>query len=803
MKKLEGLLPFLLLSGISIVIIVWLFPLAHQYGGIALPLSRDVMVERSRALLDSLGIEPAGLHAEVRLVQNRALIRQAQERFGIERSNKLLRDSISAYAWEIQWTKERPSITFGSEEDDARRAAMQSEYHIHLDNAGRLERFQRKVDDSAHIPSLALPEAKVLAYSFLKRFSPVAGLIVDTSGIVFEKQIQQPNRTDHAFAWKARMPLLGDTVEARVTVAGNLISSYNLDTRVPGAFTHFESSSVMKILLIMLYIIAGIGFVIIAFQKIRSYEIGFRLAVLVGVLAAACFDVKTLLEMQNPVEWSVVFVLLIIPLFIGGALVLLWAVGEALAREAWKEKFHSFDLIVQGHFYHSHHGENTIRGVAIGLAALALNLALVYFLGRRFNIWTLQSEMDGLHTFDTAAPWLYVLSNSFYGAAFAFSFFILILVSFLRKYLASIPLLIGVSACATAILASGRTGPTAAIIGVSILVNALLVWSYCRYDALVAFWALLTIALVEETGGLFAAGASIFTASAWIITGLFAFLFVLSLASLFHRKEIADFDAVTPAFAKHITERQRLQQEFEIAKNVQLSFLPKSNPELPRLDIASSCIPAQEVGGDYYDFIEIGQKKLAVAIGDVSGKGTQAAFFMTLTKGFLRALANISDSPAKVLTQLNRLFFENVGRGIFISMIYGVFNTTRKTLAVACAGHNPVIVWKSKSRKVQIVTPSGLALGLDAGSKFVRSIREIKIKYQPGDLFVFYTDGFTEAMNKAKEEFGEERLVTAVEELAGGTATEIMEGIFEKVQSFVSKARPHDDMTIIVVKIRS
>jgi sigma-B regulation protein RsbU (phosphoserine phosphatase) len=802
MKKLEGLLPFLLVLGISIAIIVWLFPLAHQYGGITLPFDRETMIDRSRALLDSLGADLTGLHAEVRLVEDRALIRQTQVRFGIEKSNSLLRDSISAYAWEIQWTKQRPSFYFGNDEGDARKALVQGEFHLHLDNAGRLERFQRKIDDSARVPSLALAEAKILAYSFLKRYSPVAGLIADTSAIVFERQIQQPNRTDHEFVWKAQMPLLGDTVQARIAVAGNCISSYNLDTRVPGEFTHFESGSVMKVLLIILYIVAGIGFVVVAFQKIRSYEIGFRLAVLAGVLAAVCFDVQTLLEIQSTVDWSIAFVLLIIPIFIGGAVVLLWAVGESLVRETWKEKFNSFDLISKGHFYHSHLGTNTIRGVAIGLAGLALNLVLVHFLGGRFGMWTLHSEMDTLHTFDTAAPWLYALSNNFYGTAFVFSFFILFLVSVLRKVLASVPLLIAAGACAMAVFESGKTGPAAVVIGVSILVNALFVWSYCRYDALATFSALFTFSLAQEAGGLFAAGGPVFEASAWIIAGLFAALFIVSIASLFRRKEITDFDAVTPAFAKHITERQRLQQEFEIAKSVQLSFLPKSNPEMPQVDIASRCVPAQEVGGDYYDFIEIGPKKLAVAIGDVSGKGTQAAFFMTLTKGFLRALANTSDSPAKVLIQLNRLFFENVGRGIFSSMIYGVFNTAKKSLAVACAGHNPVIVWKSRHKSLQVVSPSGLALGLDAGAKFARSIREARMKYQAGDVFVFYTDGFTEAMNKTEEEFGEERLVKAVEALADGTAEEIMEGVFEKVRSFVGKARPHDDMTIIVVKIR-
>ena len=175
---------------------------------------------------------------------------------------------------------------------------------------------------------------------------------------------------------------------------------------------------------------------------------------------------------------------------------------------------------------------------------------------------------------------------------------------------------------------------------------------------------------------------------------------------------------------------------------------------------------------------------------------------MTLTKGFLRALAHVSESPVKVLTQVNYLFYENVERGIFISMIYGVFDTMKKTLSLARAGHNPVIMQKSRATHVQMVNPTGLALGLDAGSRFSDSIREVTIDYQQGDLFIFYTDGFTEAMNSRQEQFGEERLSKTIEQFASGTAAEIMDGIFTAIKSFVGKTKQHDDMTIVVIKIK-
>jgi serine phosphatase RsbU (regulator of sigma subunit) len=267
------------------------------------------------------------------------------------------------------------------------------------------------------------------------------------------------------------------------------------------------------------------------------------------------------------------------------------------------------------------------------------------------------------------------------------------------------------------------------------------------------------------------------------------------------KREVTDFDDLMPAFAKHITERQRLQQELEIARIVQMSFLPKANPSMAELDIASRCAPALEVGGDYYDFIDLPEKRLGVAVGDVSGKGTQAAFFMTLTKGFVRALAEVSGSPSAVLTQVNKLFYENVDRGVFISMVYGVFDTQRHILTLARAGHNPVIMRKTQANDVQVVNPMGLALGLDPGATFAKSIQEVSIPFQSGDLFVFYTDGFPEAMNKTLEEFGEERLCRTVEKYANGSAAEIMDGVFAEMRQFVGKAKQHDDMTIVVVKV--
>jgi phosphoserine phosphatase RsbU/P len=151
---------------------------------------------------------------------------------------------------------------------------------------------------------------------------------------------------------------------------------------------------------------------------------------------------------------------------------------------------------------------------------------------------------------------------------------------------------------------------------------------------------------------------------------------------------------------------------------------------------------------------------------------------------------------------MNELFYENVDRGTFISMIYGVFDADKKIFRLARAGHNPVIVKRSPVEGVAMLNPTGLALGLEKGILFRKTITEVEQKISSGEVYVFYTDGFTEAMNRNKAEFGEERLIKCVEENSELSAQEILDNIFKEVKTFIGKQLQHDDMTMVVVKVK-
>jgi sigma-B regulation protein RsbU (phosphoserine phosphatase) len=808
MEKLKYLLPFFVLLAIASWVLIRTFPSAHPYGGIRLPLDANGVKDRSEQILSKLGVDATGLRADVALKANPGLVRQTQQKFGIERSNELLSHNVPGYYWEVRWQKpESIGLAVGSERrGDASRQAEQvaallkGEIYLHLDTQGRLLELERRIPDSLMLPSISMREAEVLARSFLRQFTAIRSFISDTAALESEKQVEQPRRTDFQFVWSTKSPELGNPVEVKLSVAGNLVSRFEASATIPEEFTKRSGEQALQIVLAIVYVIIIIGMIVIAFRRFRSYEIGFRLATVMGIITALAFDLDIYLTMQGEGGWSMLVSLLIPPIFIGGAYVLAWAVSESAVREVWKEKFITLDLLSKGHVVHSRVGGSVIRGIALGVTSAAVWMVTALVADRYVHLWITTGDAPTLQGFGVFAPWLYILAHGLSVNAFLYAIFVLFVVSLLRKRINSALVLVVLAALVMGFAMQGHVFPWFVGLVIQTLVAAVWVWTFHRYDALAAFLSLYTYTVVQEAAGLFVVGNPTYSDSGFFILGVLGALLVGSLATLARKKEITDFDAITPAFARHITERQHLQQELEIARNVQMSFLPKSNPTVFELDIASRCAPALEVGGDYYDFIDLGDGQLGVAVGDVSGKGTQAAFFMTLTKGFLRALAKVSNSPSAVLTQVNKLFYENVDRGVFISMVYGVFDTRERTLTLARAGHNPVIMQKTQADQVQVVNPSGLALGLDGGDAFAKSIQEMKLPFQRGDLFVFYTDGFPEAMNKTREEFGEERLCQTIQKYAHGSSAEVMEGVFAETRRFVGRAKQHDDMTIVVVK---
>ncbi|MFC1554367.1 SpoIIE family protein phosphatase [candidate division KSB1 bacterium] len=248
-----------------------------------------------------------------------------------------------------------------------------------------------------------------------------------------------------------------------------------------------------------------------------------------------------------------------------------------------------------------------------------------------------------------------------------------------------------------------------------------------------------------------------------------------------------------------LTEQERLKKEFEIARNVQTSLLPQRKPEIYGYDIYGICLPAKEVGGDYFDFVEIDKNKIGVVIADVAGKSTSAAFYMAEIKGMIVSLCALYNSPRDLLKMLNSRLFLNSDRKVFASMIYGVLNTRTNEFVYARAGHNPLLFKKSDKNTIDTKVPDGLGLGLDRGDIFDSLICEDSIKLKNNDVVLLYTDGVVEAMNKQKEEFGEERLKKILLRQKDIPAEDSCRQILNEIKSYSNGIDQFDDITMLMI----
>jgi serine phosphatase RsbU (regulator of sigma subunit) len=253
-------------------------------------------------------------------------------------------------------------------------------------------------------------------------------------------------------------------------------------------------------------------------------------------------------------------------------------------------------------------------------------------------------------------------------------------------------------------------------------------------------------------------------------------------------------------------EKKRLEEELRIAHEIQMSLLPQGPLRMPGLSVTALCVPAREVGGDYYDFLPLDDHRVGVLIADVSGKGTSAALYMAELKGLVLSLSRIHTSPRELLITANRIIAPHLDARSFITMTYALVDLKTRTMTYARAGHTPLIYLPgpaADSPCVQILAPDGLVLGLklDDGEMFERLLEEKTIPLLPGDLYLFFTDGITEAMNAGDDCFGESRLGELIQAHAHLPPDQLRERVLREIASFVGDAPQHDDMTMILLKI--
>jgi sigma-B regulation protein RsbU (phosphoserine phosphatase) len=261
----------------------------------------------------------------------------------------------------------------------------------------------------------------------------------------------------------------------------------------------------------------------------------------------------------------------------------------------------------------------------------------------------------------------------------------------------------------------------------------------------------------------------------------------------------SDLKAYIAELKRTTAEKERIAQELAIAKDIQQSFLPDTIPEIPGIELAAFSLPALEVGGDFYDFIQLAGDRWGLVIADVSGKGVPAALFMALSRTLVRASTTKNPSPTEAIKEANHLIVQDTRiTSMFVTLFYAIIDPLNRTLTYVNAGHNPPILFHTGSSEVVLLRADGIALGVMDDI----ALSSVEIGLKSGDIAVLYTDGVTEAINAQDEEFGTERLDQTIKASQQLPAKDMIRAIVDAITNFAGDTPQADDITIIVFRAK-
>jgi serine phosphatase RsbU (regulator of sigma subunit) len=249
--------------------------------------------------------------------------------------------------------------------------------------------------------------------------------------------------------------------------------------------------------------------------------------------------------------------------------------------------------------------------------------------------------------------------------------------------------------------------------------------------------------------------------------------------------------------AERADAERRARQELEIARQVQARLFPQTSPRLRALEYAGACVQTHQVGGDYYDFLDLGQERLGLVVGDIAGKGMPAALLMANLQANLRSQCAIAvEQPEELLRCVNRLFYENTADNAYATLFYSEFDDKTRRLRYANCGHLPCLLLHEDG-SVEHLHSTAPVVGLFAEWECPTEERQLV----PGDTFAIYTDGITESFNDRQEEFGERRLIDVLQRHRRSRPNDVIAAVFDEVRRF-SPHEQSDDFTLIVATCR-
>ncbi len=246
-------------------------------------------------------------------------------------------------------------------------------------------------------------------------------------------------------------------------------------------------------------------------------------------------------------------------------------------------------------------------------------------------------------------------------------------------------------------------------------------------------------------------------------------------------------------------EKIKIERDLDLARKIQQGLLPKKIPAIKGLDISGEMIPAQQVGGDYFDLIPVGNDRLFVVVGDVSGKGLSASLYMTKLQTMIESACTPDRNPKEILIDINRRIYDSMERNWFVTMTLALFDMKENKVKFCRAGHMPVFA--AKNGTINKYRTMGLGIGLERGIIFEKTLYEEELVLNKGQIFAFFSDGITEAMNEQMDLFGEDKLTELLINRTSHQSSEILNDIWKNIRAYRGSAEVNDDMTMVLVKV--
>lgn len=728
------------------------------------------------------------------------------DKMGLEKATEIFdKEVLPLSFWAVQYYMNVPNNN------------QQDRLRLKISPSGKMLSYEHYIPDSMRAEDIDSLTALNIAYEYMESW-PGTGL----DGFTIERtnNYKKPQRTDTQFIFSRSYPGLEQGAEKlNIYLAGKTVTIVNHYFEEPsdanvqavgGANIVFNTFS------ILVYFIVTLMGLVLFLKLYHDGQIGVRNALIVGgiIYFAQVFYIVNLWDVFGVgtnfgsvshiyTKWILLGVQMVISyvyIFVNSFST--WAVGDHYLRTDKPALLYGIDSIFNGKFF----TKNVGRELPIGFVYGAIIFGVIGVVNYLMIILADARPLMNDRFIGYTSPLFAMLLIALISIAFDEVVFRKFFTTFLKRKINSLFIVLIISGITYAFFNVFfgnffNFWPGYFSLIPYFIFGFVQAWVFWKYGLLSAMSSSVLFVSLLNLTYVFAADNLFFTIQGSILITILIIAFMIGMYGLLKGKTFEYSQSSEPQHVKRIKERARMQQELEIAKKVQLGLLPKEQPLIEGFDIAGICIPALEVGGDYFDFIHLQDGKLGLAIADVSGKGVPAAIYMTLTKGILQSHAESTLSPKSVLSKVNSLMYRTIERSWYVSMFYAVLNPLDKKLIFSRAGHNPAIVLNTPKNEHHLLQPAGIGLGLEMGDIFTKTLVEGELQLESGNTLVFYTDGFTEAMNEKEDEYGEERFLNFLSENDNGSASEIVQKAIKEIKGFQGNAPQHDDMTMVVLKI--